>query len=98
MSMHIGAIQQILPEQTTALSPSSNTGGSFQDVLGSAIGEVESSQAESAKSVSQFLSGEGQDLHSTILATQRADLEFQLFMQLRNRVVSTYQEIMKMQM
>ena len=46
----------------------------------------------------QFLSGEGEDLHSTILASQRADLEFQMFMQVRNKVVSAYQEVMKMQM
>jgi flagellar hook-basal body complex protein FliE len=48
--------------------------------------------------VERFLSGEGEDLHSTILASQRADLEFQMFMQVRNKVVSAYQEIMKMQM
>jgi len=47
--------------------------------------------------VERFLSGEGEDLHSTILASQRADLEFQMFMQVRNKIVSAYQEIMKMQ-
>ena len=44
------------------------------------------------------MSGEGVDLHSTILASQRAELEFQMFMQVRNKVVSAYQEVMKMQL
>ena len=75
-----------------------DTGTSFKDILSSAIGEVESSRNSAAQSVQQFLSGNGDDLHSTILATQRAELEFQMFMQVRNKVVSAYQEIMKLQM
>jgi flagellar hook-basal body complex protein FliE len=59
---------------------------------------VEGTRSDAAKSVEQFLSGNGEDLHSTILATQRAELEFQMFMQVRNKVVSAYQEIMKMPM
>ena len=49
-------------------------------------------------SVERFLSGEGEELHTTILATQRAELSFDLFLQVRNKVVSAYQEIMRMQM
>jgi flagellar hook-basal body complex protein FliE len=87
----------------TASSPASSlaTGGdgsSFTNVLNSAINEVESSRTSAAASVDQFLSGEGGDLHSTILASQRADLEFQMFMQVRNKIVSAYQEVMKMQL
>ncbi len=47
---------------------------------------------------SSFFPEDGEDLHTTILATQRAELEFQMFMQVRNKVVSAYQEIMKMPM
>jgi flagellar hook-basal body complex protein FliE len=75
-----------------------DTGGSFSDIISSAIGEVESSSSAAAQSVQQFLAGSGEDLHTTILATQRAELEFQMFMQVRNKVVSAYQEIMKLQM
>src|SRR6185369_1425935 len=45
-----------------------------------------------------FLSGDGEDLHSTVLAVQRAGLEFDMLMQVRNKVVSAYQEVMRMQM
>jgi flagellar hook-basal body complex protein FliE len=67
-------------------------------MLGSAINQVEGARTSANQSIDKFLSGDGEDLHSTILASQRADLEFQMFMQVRNKVVSAYQEVMKMQM
>jgi flagellar hook-basal body complex protein FliE len=72
--------------------------GAFQDVLSSAIRDVEAFGQTASASVDRFLSGEGEELHSTILATQRAELSFDLFLQMRNKVVSAYQEIMRMPM
>ena len=73
-------------------------GGAFQDVLSSAIQQVESVGQTASSSVERFLSGEGEELHTTILATQQAELSLDLFLQARNKVVSAYQEIMRMQM
>src|SRR5438552_1125733 len=99
MSLNISAVGPLHLPQTEAIAPASPNGErSFKEVLNSTIGEVESSRSAAARSVDQFLSGEGDDLHSTILATQRAELEFQMFLQVRNKVVSAYQEIMRMQM
>jgi flagellar hook-basal body complex protein FliE len=100
--MHISGLGSIPvpPALATPAAPaapaSGGAGTSFADALSSAINEVESSRNSADQSVNQFLSGEGNDLHSTILASQRADLEFQMFMQVRNKVVSAYQEVMKM--
>ena len=85
-----------LPPATTATPKAS--GGAFQDVLSNAIQEVEATGRNASTSVDRLLSGEGEELHSTILATQRADLSFDLFLQMRNKVVSAYQEIMRMPM
>jgi flagellar hook-basal body complex protein FliE len=99
MSLNISGISPLSKIPAEVSAPSVGDGGSsFKNILSSAIGEVESSRNDAAKSVEQFLSGSGEDLHSTILATQRAELEFQMFMQVRNKVVSAYQEIMKMPM
>ena len=99
MSLNISGISSICRIQTDVAAPAAGDGGnSFKNILNSAIGEVEGARSDATKSVEQFLSGNGDDLHSTILATQRADLEFQMFMQVRNKVVSAYQEIMKMPM
>ena len=99
MSMNISGILPLSKTPADVSAPSAIAGGSsFKNILNSAIGEVESTRSSAAKSVEQFLSGSGEDLHSTILATQRAELEFQMFMQVRNKVISAYQEIMKMQL
>jgi flagellar hook-basal body complex protein FliE len=73
------------------------TGGAFQDVLKSAISKVESTGNDAKASVERFLGGEGEELHTTVLATQRAEMAFDMFQQVRNKVVGAYQEIMKMQ-
>jgi flagellar hook-basal body complex protein FliE len=84
-----------LPEAIRTVSGS--TPGAFQETLAAAIQNVEGFRGNAAASVERFLSGEGEELHSTILATQRAELSFDLFLQMRNKVVSAYQEIMRMQ-
>jgi flagellar hook-basal body complex protein FliE len=72
--------------------------GKFQEVLEDAVFRVDQQQQESQASVNRFLNGEGEDLHQVVLATQRADLSFEMFLQMRNKVVNAYQEIMRMQM
>ncbi|HEY1341961.1 MAG TPA: flagellar hook-basal body complex protein FliE [Bryobacteraceae bacterium] len=76
----------------------SRGGSAFQDVLASAIRSVEASGQTASASVERFLAGEGEELHTTILATQKAELAFDLFLQARNKAVNAYQEIMRMQM
>jgi flagellar hook-basal body complex protein FliE len=100
MKSSLNQIQTELQVRAATLqAPAAAEGGtSFKDILSSAIGEVENASSDAASRVQQFLAGSGEDLHSTILATQRAELEFQMFMQVRNKVVSAYQEIMKIQM
>ncbi len=72
--------------------------GGFQQVLQSAIGTVEDLNNNADTAVKNFLSGQNEDLHTTVLATQQAEMSFQLGLQVRNKVVSAYQEIMKMQL
>ncbi len=79
-------------------APAAKAAGGFQEVLSSAIQDVETFGQNASASVQSFLNGEGEELHSAILATQRAELTFDLFLQVRNKVVSAYQEIMRMPM
>jgi flagellar hook-basal body complex protein FliE len=86
-----------LPAPVVRASAASAAPGAFGEVLSSAIRSVETIGQNASASVERFLAGEGEELHSTILATQRAELSFDLFLQVRNKVVSAYQEIMRMQ-
>ncbi len=79
------------------VSPRSSQSGGFRDALQGAIGVVESYRAGANQAVESFLAGEGGELHTAILATERAELALDLFLQTRNKIVQTYQEIMRMQ-
>lgn len=70
----------------------------FQSALQAAVGQVENSRAVANQAVQKFISGDDQELHSTILATQNAELQFEMLMQVRNKVVSAYEEVMRMQL
>lgn len=70
----------------------------FQAVLSDAIGRVESFRRDASNSVESFLAGERQELHQVALDVQRAELAFEMFLQVRNKVVQAYQEVMRMQM
>jgi len=69
----------------------------FREVFSEAVGTVERFRRDSHDSVERFLSGEGEELHRVAMATQQAELAFELFLQVRNKVVQAYQEIMRMQ-
>ena len=74
------------------------TPGDFQSMLNSAISNVEASRKNAEGTVASFLSGEGAEIHQVVMATQRAELSFELFQGVRNKVVQAYQEVMRMQL
>jgi flagellar hook-basal body complex protein FliE len=90
-------LQPVQPLERPTAAPSSHGGGEFRAVLQSALHSVENSQRTASEAVDAFLNGKGGELHSTILATQRAELQLHLFLQVRNKVLSAYQEIIRAQ-
>ena len=92
ISTHITA-----PSLAPASGQTANS-GSFQDMLSASIQGVEAQGAQSEQAVKQFLSGDSDDIHKVAIASQKAELSAELFMQVRNKMISAYQEIMKMQM
>ena len=78
-------------------SPAASGGAEFKSAFADAISKVESFQQNAQTTIARFLSGEGEELHNVALAAQQAELSFQLFMQARNKIVSAYQEVMRMQ-
>src|SRR4051812_29172533 len=96
MSLPISAISPTTAVAAPSFEGSKSAGG-FGAILQDAMGKVGELQNDASKSVESFLSGEGEDLHKTIMTSQRADLAMELFLQVRNKVVSAYQEVMRMQ-
>ncbi len=92
----IAAVPYIpLPGKVQA--PESGQSSVFSAVLKQSVASVEQMRTGATESVDRFLSGEGEEVHRVALATQQAELSFDLFMQVRNKVVSAYQDIMRMQ-
>lgn len=89
----ISSGQQILGK--TAKTAQEDTG--FGDLLKQAIGEVNNLQQQSSDMKTKMLTGEVQDLSQVTIASEKASLAFQLTLQIRNKVVEAYQEIMRMQ-
>jgi len=70
----------------------------FLDYLNSALGEVNSLQAAADDSARKLALGDESYLHNTIIAFEKAYLALQLTVEVRNRVVEAYQEIMRIQL
>lgn len=69
----------------------------FADFLKNAINEVNALQQHSAAMKEKLVLGEIDNIHQVMIAAEKANLSFQLTLQIRNKVVEAYQEIMRMQ-
>lgn len=71
--------------------------GGFLDSLKSAIGNANDVQVQAGQAVDALMTGQTQDIHRTMVALQQADVSFQLMMQIRNKLVTAYEDIQRMQ-
>ena len=72
-------------------------GPSFGKVLTDSLKQVNSLQHEADQAIQSLASGGTTTLHDTMLAIQKAELSFKLMMQVRNKIVEAYQEVLRMQ-
>ncbi len=72
-------------------------GGGFGDVLKNAISQVSTLQTGADNQVNTLLQGGNADMSQVMISVEKADVAFQLMMQVRNKIVSAYQDIEKMQ-
>jgi flagellar hook-basal body complex protein FliE len=69
----------------------------FGDLLKNAIAGVDRLQQQAASAVTGMLAGNGEDIHDAMIATQKADMAFELTLAVRNKAVAAYQQVMGMQ-
>ena len=101
MSLPISSLKPIVPVaplQPAGLSSPPGSGAAFRNVLREAVNSVEGYREQSVQSTDRFLSGENEEIHQVALDTQKAELSFELFLQMRNKVVQAYQAVMGMQL
>ena len=98
MSSPVSALR-ILPAemQSAATGFAAPSAGGFADTLRGAMNEMGQLQSSAETNVAGVLQGNGADVHSALIAVEKADLSFQLMMQVRNKIVAAYQQISQMQ-
>jgi flagellar hook-basal body complex protein FliE len=98
-NVNLGGIpSSYLPDTSSAFGSGADAGGmNFGDVLKSAVHSVDQVNDNAASQVSNLLQGGNSDVNSVMIAVEKADVSFQLMMQVRNKIVSAYQDIEKMQ-
>ncbi|MEE8127956.1 MAG: flagellar hook-basal body complex protein FliE [Nitrospinaceae bacterium] len=79
------------------LNKAGEAGPSFTDTLAKSIEEVNHLQKEADQAIEKLASGESQNVHGAMLAVTKADTAFRMTMQVRNKIVEAYQEVMRMQ-
>ena len=72
-------------------------GTSFADTLTESLDKVNSLQKEADRAIEDFATGQTRNIHETMIAVNKADLAFRLTMQVRNKIVEAYQEVMRTQ-
>ena len=72
-------------------------GGPFGDLLKNAIAGVDGLEQQASAAVDGMMRGTGVDVHDALIATQKADMSFELALAVRNKAVAAYQQVMGMQ-
>jgi flagellar hook-basal body complex protein FliE len=88
---------RILPADLTPARVRVSEPNSFVDTLKETIDQVQGAQNQAQSQVTELLNGNGADLHRAMIAVEKADLSFQLMMQVRNKIVAAYQEVSRLQ-
>ena len=70
---------------------------SFADQLKNAVAEVNDLQLRRTEMVDQMVTGEAAEVHDVMIAAKESQLAFELLLEVRNKLLESYQEIMRMQ-
>ena len=91
----LGKLASITPlQQSNAIAP---TSGNFEGTLGRLVADVSNKQAAASATVGEMAAGGNVPLHQAVIAMEEASVSFQLMVEVRNKLLESYQELMRMQ-
>jgi len=97
-SSGVGGSQSIGTSQGQgSILKAGETKSDFVSTLKNAIGSVDQLQKVSDVKMQQLATGQNTNLHETMIAAEKADIALRLMVQVRNKIIEAYQEIMRMQ-
>lgn len=90
-------LQSLYNQNSAASSATSSTTNAFSDMLSQAMEQTGATEKEAQKQATSLLTGEADSIHSVVLASEKAEVALQLTLQIRNKVLDAYNEVMRMQ-
>lgn len=97
MVLSIQSINPVQANAATGTSSASSVGNGFKNALSQAIGSLNSTQASANNQVEQLINGNASDLSNVTIALEKSDIMLKLAVNVRDKVVNAYQEVMRMQ-
>lgn len=97
----INSVSKLMAPTLDGIKPAQNAapvnGPSFTEVLGAALEKLNGEQIQTEKMTESLATGQAPDLHSVMIASEKSMISFQMAVQVRNKAMEAYQEIMRMQ-
>lgn len=82
---------------TAAPGPAESGDGTFGKLVTQHLQQINQTQVDADSAIQQLVTGEADDIQDVVLSMAKADLTFRLVLEIRNRLIESYQEIMRMQ-
>ena len=99
--MAIAPIQPLPPAQTLAridpLKPAASGAGNFGQLVGNILQDVNQSQNQASEAIAQLAAGKTDNIHQVMIALGKAEVSFNYMLEVRNRLLDAYKQVMQMQ-
>ncbi|AST58988.1 flagellar hook-basal body complex protein FliE [Thermoanaerobacterium thermosaccharolyticum] len=92
----INPISQINSMGSISASSTTNNSTSFGDILKTAITDVNNLQLKSHQDDQMLVTGDINNIHNVMIDAAKADIALELTIQIKNKILDAYQEIMRM--
>jgi flagellar hook-basal body complex protein FliE len=93
----ISGINPIQPSPISGAAPATQPSAPFAALMRNAMQQMQTLESKATQAVDGLMAGNGTDIHTAMIATQKADLAFEMALAFRNKAVSAYQQLMSTQ-
>jgi flagellar hook-basal body complex protein FliE len=98
--MSLAPIQPLQPAQAVTqiqpLKPAASGAGDFGQLVGNLLQDVNQSQNQAADAVAQLAAGKTDNVHQVMIALGKAEVSFNYMLEVRNRLLDAYKQVMQM--
>jgi flagellar hook-basal body complex protein FliE len=93
----VAALPPVQLSQTAGITPNIQPGAPFAALMRNAMQQMQTLERNATTAVDGLMTGNGTDIHTAMIATQKADLAFEMALAFRNKAVGAYQQLMSTQ-